>query len=481
MHRLLALEGLILAVFVLLGNGLRSISTTTVSVSQSEFASFLNISVEKTDVLIELLLGGAVLALALAPFVISMRSAKKIAVIFAVITTICYAMVGITVLVDPALEIREVVVLASFAFSGFSVAFFAPLAQLAINDEEDPAMRARLTTVWISAQPIAFLVTPQLVKYVAFDIGTGNYFLIMAALPLVLLLFIPFVFSDKGKPVVADAVVTTDAPKAWTRALPLIVAVLAFEAWTASNSFLGIDSVISLSLMTLLMAVVAVLLWKRKHLTRDAGDVPALAIFLLCLLFVLEIPTTGLYDTAYLVRHLCSADLIDNRATLSAACQIVSVFATGAVLVRHPHWGTRMVVLSLPFLLAGMVAIYLYPYQPLNVPLFYISKMLSSIGMGMATAAVIGVVASLGAQNKIVSLAPAFIIMLGTEVGIELLEIVFQSSKLAGLDINSAYEVVFAVQILTVVVAIGMMLHWMTYKRASPGLPPAALPGGAAG
>jgi hypothetical protein len=140
-----------------------------------------------------------------------------------------------------------------------------------------------------------------------------------------------------------------------------------------------------------------------------------------------------------------------------------------------------MVVLSLPFLLAGMVAIYLYPYQPLNVPLFYISKMLSSVGIGMATAAVIGVVASLGGQNKIVSLAPAFIIMFGTEVGIELLEIVFQSSKLAGLDINSAYEVVFAVQILTVVLAIGMMLHWMTYKRASPGLPPAALPGGAAG
>lgn len=481
MRRLLALEGLILAVFVLLGNGLRSISTTTVSVSQSEFASFLNISVEKTDVLIELLLGGAVLALALAPFVISMRSAKKIAVIFAVITTICYAMVGVTMLVDPALEIREVVVLASFAFSGFSVAFFAPLAQLAINNEEDPAMRARLTTVWISAQPIAFLVTPQLVKYVAFDIGTGNYFLIMASLPLVFLLFIPFVFGDKGKAIVADAVVPTDAPKAWTRALPLIVAVLAFEAWTASNSFLGIDSVISLSLMTLLMAVVAALMWKRKYLTCGAGDVPPLAIFLLCLLFILEIPTTGLYDTAYLVRHLCSADLIDNRATLSAACQIVSVFATGAVLVRYPHWGTHMVVLSLPFLLAGMVAIYLYPYQPLNVPLFYISKMLSSVGMGMATAAVIGVVASLGAQNKIVSLAPAFIIMFGTEVGIELLEIVFQSSKLAGLDINSAYEVVFAVQILTVVVAIGMMLHWMTYKRASPGLPLAALPGGAAG
>ena len=477
MRKLLALEGLILAVFVLLGNGLRSISTTTVSVSQSEFASFLNISVEKTDVLIELLLGGAVLALALAPFVISMRSAKKIAVVFAVITTVCYAMIGTTMLVDPALEVREAVVLASFAFSGFSVAFFAPLAQLAINEESDPAMRARLTTVWISAQPIAFLLTPQLVKYVAFDIGTGNYFLIMAALPLVFLIFIPFVFGDKGEAAQTDKASPADAPQAWRRALPLIIAVLAFEAWTAANSFVGIDSIVSLSLMALFVAIVVALYLKRGHLTRGAGNVPQLAVFLLCVLFVLEIPTTGLYDTAYLVRHLCSADLIDNRATLAAASQIVSVFGTGAILVRYPHWGTRMVGLSLPFLLAGMVAIYFYPYQEVNVPLFYISKMLSSIGMGMATAAVIGVVAGLSAQNRIIALAPAFIIMFGTEVGIEILEIVFQSSKLAGLDINSAYEMVFAVQIVAVLVAIALMLYWATGKRAAPGLPPAALSG----
>ena len=477
MRKLLALEGLILAVFVLLGNGLRSISTTTVSVSQSEFASFLNISVEKTDVLIELLLGGAVLALALAPFVISMRSAKKIAVVFAVITTVCYAMIGTTMLVDPALEVREAVVLASFAFSGFSVAFFAPLAQLAINEESDPAMRARLTTVWISAQPIAFLLTPQLVKYVAFDIGTGNYFLIMAALPLVFLIFIPFVFGDKGEAAQTDKASPADAPQAWRRALPLIIAVLAFEAWTAANSFVGIDSIVSLSLMALFVAIVVALYLKRGHLTRGAGNVPQLAVFLLCVLFVLEIPTTGLYDTAYLVRHLCSADLIDNRATLAAASQIVSVFGTGAILVRYPHWGTRMVGLSLPFLLAGMVAIYFYPYQEVNVPLFYISKMLSSIGMGMATAAVIGVVAGLSAQNRIIALAPAFIIMFGTEVGIEILEIVFQSSKLAGLDINSAYEMVFAVQIVAVLVAIALMLYWAAGKRAAPGLPPAALAG----
>lgn len=30
-----------------------------------------------------------------------------------------------------------------------------------------------------------------------------------------------------------------------------------------------------------------------------------------------------------------------------------------------------------------MVAIYFYPYQEINVPLFYISQMLSSIGMAV--------------------------------------------------------------------------------------------------
>lgn len=464
MKRLIALQGLILAVFVLLGNGLRSISTTTVSVSQSEFASFLNISVEKTDVLIELLLGGAVIALAVAPFVLTVRNARKVAVVFAVITTVCYALVGITMLLDPALEVRELVVIASFAFSGFSVAFFAPLAQLAINGEDDPATRAKLTTIWISAQPIAFLLTPQLVKYVAFDIGTGNYFLILAAMPMVFLIFIPFVFGKPealaGAPLAAD-----NTPAAWLRVLPLVGAIVAFEAWTASNSFVGIDSPISLSLLGLFILIVAALVSKRKHLTRGAVAVPPLAIFLLGMLFVLEIPTTGFYDTAYLVRHLCSSDLIDNRATLAAASQIFAVFGTGAVLVRYPSWGMNMLALSLPFLLAGMVAIYFYPYQEINVSLFYVSKMLSSIGIGMATASVIGIVATMASQNRIIALAPAFIIMFGTEAGIEILEVVFQSSKLAGLETTLAYQAVFAVQIVAVLVAIAMMLRW-TWSRS---------------
>ena len=61
MKQFLAIQTLILAVFVLLGNGIRSIGTMSLAVSQSEFASFLDISVEKTDILVEVLLGGAVI------------------------------------------------------------------------------------------------------------------------------------------------------------------------------------------------------------------------------------------------------------------------------------------------------------------------------------------------------------------------------------------------------------------------------------
>jgi uncharacterized membrane protein len=108
MKQLLLIEALILGVFVLLGNGIRSVGMTTVSVSQGEFASFLNISVHRTEILIEALLGGALIALVLAPFVLSRRSAVTIARNAALLAASCYAAIGITMYVNPSLLTREV-------------------------------------------------------------------------------------------------------------------------------------------------------------------------------------------------------------------------------------------------------------------------------------------------------------------------------------------------------------------------------------
>lgn len=473
MKQFLVLQTFILALFVLLGNGIRSIGTMSVSVSQGEFASFLDISVEKTDVLVEVLLGGAVIALALAPFAISVKTARRVAVWAACFASLCYAIVGITIHIDPALDLREIVVIASFALGGFSVAFFAPLAQLSISLADSERKRAVLMTVWTAAQPIAFLIAPQLVRYVAFDIGIGNYFLLLAALPLIFLAIVPLVFD--GKPV--EPPVTESSATPWKPVVVFILAVIAFEAWTTANTFAGIDSVVSLSLMALFVAVAAYMVSQRRKWIPPGTTLPSTAIFLLIVLFILQIPTTGLYDTAYLVRHLCSSELITDRATIGAGCQVLAVFATGAALTRWPSLAPTLLGLSVPLLLAGTVATVFYRYQGAEVSLFYASKIISAIGMGMATTVIVGSVIAASGGNKFVMLAPAFIIMFGTEVGIEILEIVFQSAKLSGLDETTAYQAVFLAQVVAVLVALGLLVqrlgtHIATRRlRADPSLP----------
>lgn len=470
MKQFIAIQMLILGLFVLLGNGIRSISTMSLAVSQGEFASFLDISVEKTDVLVEVLLGGAVIALALAPFMVSFRTAKRIAVFAAILAACSYTAIGITMHVDPALDLREIIVIASFAMGGFAVAFFAPLAQLSITMLRSDRERAILTTVWTAAQPIAFLIAPQLVRYVAFDIGTGNYFLILAAMPLLFLLIVPLVF-DGAEP--EGELVRTAVP--WKPLSIFILAVLLFEAWTTSNSLAGISSIFSLVLMGGFLAVGGYMLSQRRQWMPQGATLPTTAIFLLLVLFILEIPTTGLYESAYLVRHLCSADVITNRATFGAASQVAAVFLTGALLARWPTLRNPLLGLSILLLLIGAVATVFYPLMGIDVPLFYVSKMISAAGMGMVTTVIVTIAVASGSGNKLVMLAPAFVIMFGTEVGIEIMEIIFQTTKLAGLDEATAYQTVFFAQVAAVLAALGLFLGQMLLRVMSRTSAPAAV------
>jgi hypothetical protein len=453
MKQFFAIQTLILGLFVLLGNGIRSIGTMSLSVSQGEFASFLDISVEKTDVLVEVLLGGAVIALALAPFLISFRTARRLAVVSAFLAAICYAAVGITMHVDPSLDLREIIVIASFALGGFAVAFFAPLAQLSITMLDSDRKRAILTTVWTAAQPIAFLIAPQLVRYVALDIGTGNYFLILAAMPLLFLLIVPLVFDGRERD---EEAARSAVP--WKPLLLFILAVLLFEGWTTSNSLAGIGSAFSLALMAGFLGLGAYMLSRRREWIPPGTALPSTAIFLLVVLFILEIPTTGLYESAYLVRHLCSAEVITDRATFGAASQVASVFLTGALLARWPGLRSTLLGLSILLLLTGGVATVFYPAQGIDVPLFYISKVISAAGMGMVTTVIVSAVVASNGGNKLVMLAPAFVIMFGTEVGIEVMEIVFQVVKLAGLDETMAYQTVFFAQVAAILVALALFV-----------------------
>jgi hypothetical protein len=457
--RLIVLQGMLFIVFVLLGNGLRSVATMTVSVSEGEFASFLNISIDRTDLLVELLVGGAVMALAVAPFLINPRTARRVATIAALASAVCYATIGITMRINPQLLTREIIVISCFAQGGFWVAFLAPLAQLSISTVTDQKQRTHLTTVWTSAQPIGFLLAPQLVKYVSFDIGTGNYFLILAAMPLVFLAIVPMVV---GRPAAASTP-APETPVPWSLVGGFLVAVLAFEAWTTSNTFAGIGSIASLSLMVLFLVVAAIVAVRGKAALAGARQLPSSAIWLLVILFVLEIPTTGLYDTAYLTRHLCSADLISDRATLGAACQIFAVFMAGGLLARRPHLEKPLLGLAVIAVFTASVAVAFYPFQSPDAWLFYASKVVGSLGMGTATSIIVAHAAGVSHGNKIIMLAPAFIVMFGTEVGIELLEIIFQMAKLAGSDELGAYQTIFFAQILAALLAGGLMAERAIY------------------
>lgn len=451
MNRVLLPAGLLLLVFVFLGNGLKSVVASTVFVSEADFASFLNISVEKTQLIVELLIGSAVMALAIAPFILNTRTSRRIAVMAAVAAAAAYACLGAVMLGQPSLALRELVVAAAFTVGGFSVSFFSPIAQIAINGVDNERRRVLLTTLWTSAQPIAFLFTPQLVKYVAPEIGLANYFLVFAMFPLAYLVLAVTVLKPP-----AAAAVRQDSTGA--RLSPpavglLLACILSFEVWTASNTLAGLTSAVSMALMLAFFGIVA---WSALYLRRRPATGPLLprhAALLLACLFILEIPTTGFYDTTFLVRHLCSSTLIDDRASLGAFAQIATVFLAGAAYVRWPRALPYLIGAGLVATLLGVAGYAYYPKVATDENFFYLTKIASGAGVGAVTTVVVAIVMASGRNNPLVALLPALVMMFGTEFGLEILEIVFQLAKLAGRDEAGAYGAVFAAQIVAAVLA----------------------------
>ncbi|MEH6631112.1 MAG: hypothetical protein V7776_09805 [Halopseudomonas aestusnigri] len=490
MNKVLGVVSLAVLSFVFLGNALKSVVTSTVFVSEGEFASFLNISVDKTQILVELLIGSSVMALAVAPFLLTRDRAQKIATLSALIAGGCYAVLGLTMLWGPPLFLRELIVIITFAMGGFFISFFAPIAQLAINEVDNEQERVLLTTVWTAAQPVAFLITPQLVKYVALDIGTGNYFLIFAIFPIFYLFLTRTVLRKSASEVTAVAGKPLAASKIdWQTISYIIVAIAAFEAWTLSNSLAGVTSSISLSLMGLFfcIAVITGLYFKKKKqaqvdilstqasTTASKKGLPPTATFLLVGLFLLEIPSTGFYDGAYLVRHLCASNLIEDRASLGAAAQIAAVVLGGAIFVRWPRMMPALLITGIVLLLLGSMGYIRYPDLPVDASFFYTTKIVASAGMGLVTTVIVGVVMVECRGNPVMALLPALVIMFGTEFGLEVLEIVYQGAKLYGMQEVEAYRVIFIAQVIAIVIAFVPCIEGLYLRHKSLTEPQAAI------
>lgn len=465
MVRLFSIFGLAQVCFVFLGNALKSVVTSTVFTSEADFASFLNISVDQTGILIELLIGSAVLALAITPFILTPDRARKIATYMALLSVVSYGCLGAVMIIAPSLYVREIMVLTAFSVGGFCIAFFAPLAQMSINSLSSEKDRVFLTTIWTSAQPIAFLITPQLVKYVSHDVGTGNFFMGFAVLPIAFLLLSRWVLVI---PENSEKELLKEPKKTFSRVTIATIFgfLLSFEAWTASISFRGLLDPISLTISGLFLISIFVVIGQFITRKKDKShNLPPVALLLLLALFILEFPSTGFYDTAYLVRHLCASGLIEDRVSLGAAAQISTVFIAGAIYVRWLRSLSLLIIGGLGLLLAGTIGYSYYPDLSTNASFFYTSKILASAGMGALTTVVISYVMATCRANPIMALLPAFVIMFGTEFGLEILEIIFQFAELTGHDEVASYRLIFNAQIAFVLLSIPIIAWALWLER----------------
>lgn len=446
----------------LLGNGLKSVVTSTIFVTEAEFASFLNISVERTSFIVELIIGSMVIALALAPLLITRRSAPLLAVVAALLAAAAFAGLGMLFNTAPTLAMREAGVALAFIVGGLSLGLLAPLAQFHISSLEDEGAQGMLTTVWSFATPFAFLITPQLVKFSAHDIGIGNFFLLFAALPL---LYLAVALRSLKRMPSAEAGDLPPGPALDRRSILLFVGcIVAFQLFTALGTLVGWGAAVTLAALA---AMVAFTLVTSRHMARakPLAGVPPTPLLLLLALFLLQVPTTGFYDTVYLVRHLCSASLIADRASWGALGQAAAVLLSGALVARFPALTGMIIAAGLPLVLLGTIGYAFYPAIPEDW-LFIGARFVTSVGMGLVTAAVVVAATRQAKHYAILAILPAMAIMIGTEAGLEVLEITFALAKAVGASEFAAYRLVFLVQIGAVFLAAGPLLLALPSLRA---------------
>jgi hypothetical protein len=442
----------LLLVLVLFGNGLRSVVTSTVFVSEGAFASLLSISVTQTSAVIELLLGAVLVALLVAPRLIARFPPRQLAGIMCLVAGVASLGLALVFWLSPPLATRAASVFVLFPMLGFSLATLAPVAQLMTGWGSEKHTKL-LTGAWAVAMPVAFLVTPQLVRAVAPRYGLEVFFTGFAS---VVFLLIAGLFLVKAPTAsVEDADNGQQRPAVGPSLLPVLTALVSFEAATMLVTLAGITSLYTLvAALVSVLALGYLLVTLRRHKsvgtsTDQVQDVEVLGIF--AFMFLVNAATNGFYDTAYLFEHLKSDTLITDRATLSALTQVAAAMGTTAILARHDLQRVLMFIGAI-ITVIGLGSFLLYePYPYAEV--FIGSKMVSSFGAGILITAAIFACSNRVSKSNSLAFFIAFVIVMGTEVGLEGFEIMTTVMQLVGVPSGQIYSVIFAMQSLLVLVA----------------------------
>ncbi len=432
----------LLAGIALLGNGLKSIVSSSVLVSEAAFAAYLGISTVHVALLLESIIAGMVVALAASPLLMQWMNARTLGIAACIAGSFAFGTFAFVDLAGPAPWVRETSAFGCFALGAGALAMLAPAAQALVALAPAPAMGTALTSLWIGASPAGFFVAPQMVKILLPVFGIGFYFLGFATLPLLMLMLLGLL--GFALPAVRDAVGARSAlPQRML--LAFVAAVIAFEAWTSAGSVGGYGTVVALVLLAVFLATA----WDLTRVVLRYPLPPALTGatgVLVLALFVLQFPTTGFFDTAFLTQRKFAQAFIADRATLTAAAQILGIFAAGILVHRRPAAQPALLLGFAVIALAGLAAIAAYPWftQPLYL-------LWTPVAQGFGTAGVTVLICLAivrdAARYPLLAAVPSIAIMLGTEFGLELLQLVFALTGAAGVGVDGSYGAIFAAQV----------------------------------
>jgi hypothetical protein len=433
----------------LFGNGLKSIVSSSVLVSEQQFAGFLRISVERTGLLMESIMAGMVIALAVCPILLQHVSARTLGIGASAVAATAFAAFGLVEMSQPSDWVREATAFACFTLGAGALACLAPASQALIASDPVATTRGPMTTVWTGAAPGGFLAAPQLVKFLLPVFGLGGYFLAFSVLPLVVLVLLMLVVYVQ----LPEHVATASSVQLPTSLLLRFVGVIAaFEMWSTLGSLEGYlrpATWVGLAVLTLCLAMF-------MHSLR-AGSLPRGALgnsgWLLAALFLLELPTTGFFDTAYLFNNGMPQGFIADRSTLAAASQIAGTVLAGVLAHRRPDLERPLFLGAAAVTFAGVLSIAAYPWIFDARAYLLATPALQGFGAGALTGLLVLAVMRDAAAHPVLAALPSLAIMFGTEFGLEVLELVFAAARGAGQDLHGAYATLFAAQAL---IALGL-------------------------
>ena len=432
----------VLGAVALLGNGMKAIVTSTVLVSEGTFAVFLGVPVARVALLMEAIVAGMVVALAAYPLLLRRLRPRTIGMAACALAAAAFGAFGLADLALSGTVARELSAYVCLTLGAAAVACLAPTAQALVAQWPGPDGRKALTTLWSGAAPAGFLAAPQMAKLLLPAFGLAWYFLAFATLPLVLLtLLAALALLLPGAARAADS----------GNALParllaaFAAAVVAFELWSTLGSIQGYAAPAALAALPLFVAAGA---WFAHTAARTARatTLPAEASWLLCALFALQWPTTGFFEAAFLYQRQFPAEFVADRSTLAAAAQIAGTIAAGALVHRFP---TRERPLRLAFAaatVAGLATFACYPWLASRAWYLW-TPVLTGVGSGGLTVLLCLALVRGAAAIALLAALPAIAIMVGTEFGLELLELVLTGALAAGRSETEAFGALFAVQL----------------------------------